>query len=217
MVCFGIIRSTVREKLEQIILLDLEYSTNHNVDQLLWKSVYHQILENLRSELLEEDSPETRAHISHILNEVCLSVYQTNSCPQTIGFWTQLAKPEYIVNLGRVVPSCKLERQPLSNNDQIESLVKYLSVSLTYPMVVYYYNLLLYLQSEENYRQFLEKLERQYKFDLSEYVVPHRAHSTGRSLKFALLMSQRILIYLGDIARYRTQNEQTADYGRARK
>lgn len=86
MVCFGIIRSTVREKLEQIILLDLEYSTNHNVDQLLWKSVYHQILENLRSELLEEDSPETRAHISHILNEVCLSVYQTNSCPQTIGF-----------------------------------------------------------------------------------------------------------------------------------
>lgn len=76
---------------------------------------------------------------------------------------------------------------------------------------------LYYLQAEENYRQFLERLERQYKFDLGEFVVPHRAQSTNRSLKIALLMSQRILIYLGDIARYRTQNEQTADYGRARK
>lgn len=60
----------MREKLEQIILLDTEYSTNHNVDQLLWRSVYHQILENLRKELQEENNSETRTSISHILNEV---------------------------------------------------------------------------------------------------------------------------------------------------
>lgn len=62
----------MRDKLEQIILLDLGYSVNHNVDQLLWKSVYHQMIENLRRELqeAEDDSQRVRDDINQLLDEV---------------------------------------------------------------------------------------------------------------------------------------------------
>lgn len=61
-------------KLEKIILTDLEYSTNHNIDQMLWKSVYHQLIESLRRELSHSgDKTATRQTINSLLDEVSSS------------------------------------------------------------------------------------------------------------------------------------------------
>lgn len=77
----------------------------------------------------------------------------------------------------------------------------------------------LFLQAADSYKSLLAKLETMHEFDLSAYVSPQRAQSMKRALKLALLMCQRILICLGDVARYKTQNSRptSVDYGRARK
>ncbi|XP_067938253.1 telomerase-binding protein EST1A-like [Watersipora subatra] len=141
------LRGAVREKLEQVLLLDLDYSIQRNIDQKLWKAVYHQLLENLRDQLrsgTEEgnDSDEIRNQINAILDE-----------------------------------------------------------------------------ADSNYESLLLKLQRSCHFDLSNHTTPQRSLSVNKMVKLALIMSQRILICLGDIARYRTQNTQplVLDYGRARR
>lgn len=65
----------MRDKLEQIILLDLTYSVNHNVDQLLWKSFCHHMIENLRRELKDQEedcADDIRDNINRVLDEVSL-------------------------------------------------------------------------------------------------------------------------------------------------
>lgn len=66
-------RLELQQKLEQIILLDVEVASKHNVEQVLWKSVYYQVIEMFRRQLSEDkedDSLKTR--LSKILDEVVI-------------------------------------------------------------------------------------------------------------------------------------------------
>jgi len=145
-------RLMVRDKILGILPLDLEYSVQHSVDILLWKSVYHQLLEGIRSQLSAADSESAdrlHAHVSAILDE-----------------------------------------------------------------------------ADHTYSGLLTSLERQHDLDISSFSLPHRPHVSSRHQKLALVLAQRCLICLGDVARYRTQMTSSAsvspasvspDYGKARK
>lgn len=56
---------------EKLILLDPELSTKQNVEQMLWKSVFHHMVELIRRQLAEDHAEETRVSLNKILDEVC--------------------------------------------------------------------------------------------------------------------------------------------------
>lgn len=69
--CF---RHELQQKLEHIILLDVEVASKHNAEQLLWKSVYYQVIEMFRRQLSEDKEGEgPKTELSKILDEVCVS------------------------------------------------------------------------------------------------------------------------------------------------
>lgn len=64
----------------------------------------------------------------------------------------------------------------------------------------------------------LQILEETYKFKLDDFLV--NGFSTVKSrphLSMALISAQKILLFLGDLARYREQVQDTANYGVARQ
>ncbi|XP_077596557.1 telomerase-binding protein EST1A isoform X2 [Stigmatopora nigra] len=64
----------------------------------------------------------------------------------------------------------------------------------------------------------LHKLQTVYQFQLEDYMdgVAVRARPLRKTVKYALISAQRCLICQGDIARYREQAGETANYGKAR-
>ena len=59
-------------KYEQIMLLDLDVSNNHNVEQLLWKSVFYQVIEMFRKSMGDEQDEKIKGELSKVLDEVCV-------------------------------------------------------------------------------------------------------------------------------------------------
>ncbi|CAL8282263.1 unnamed protein product [Arctogadus glacialis] len=64
----------------------------------------------------------------------------------------------------------------------------------------------------------LQKLQTAFHFKLEDYMdgVAIRARPLRKTVKYALLSAQRYMICQGDIARYREQTSDSANYGRAR-
>lgn len=64
----------------------------------------------------------------------------------------------------------------------------------------------------------LQKLQTVYQFKLEEYMdgMAIRARPLRKTVKYALISAQRCMICLGDIARYREQASDSANYGKAR-
>ncbi|XP_022697049.1 telomerase-binding protein EST1A-like isoform X2 [Varroa jacobsoni] len=65
------LRAKIQRRYEHIILHDPRYSTEKNVEQMLWKSVYHQVIEGLRRECVDHGG--SRASIE-IRGEICAIV-----------------------------------------------------------------------------------------------------------------------------------------------
>ncbi|XP_036360056.1 telomerase-binding protein EST1A-like isoform X2 [Octopus sinensis] len=141
------LRLDLQTKCEQIILLDLEVSIKQNVEQLLWKSVYYQLIEIYRKQLAEE--PSTR-------------------------------------------------------NVSTESIKEQLFTVLD--------------EGTSFYEGLLEHLQTTYNFSLTPFLDTNGSppETCNRTVKLALLTSQRIMICLGDIARYRELANDSTNYGRAR-
>ena len=59
---------------EKLILLDPDLSNKQNVEQMLWKSVFHHMVELIRKQLAEDHAEETRLSLNKILDEVCHSI-----------------------------------------------------------------------------------------------------------------------------------------------
>lgn len=58
---------------ENVILTDIEFSDTQNVDQLLWKNVFYQVIEKFRQILKNQDSdtaPQIRTMLLTLLEEV---------------------------------------------------------------------------------------------------------------------------------------------------
>jgi len=55
---------------EQLLLMDVELSHEKNVEQLLWKSVFHSLVELTRKQLADDPSNETRVTLNKVLDEV---------------------------------------------------------------------------------------------------------------------------------------------------
>ncbi|XP_054481907.1 telomerase-binding protein EST1A [Anoplopoma fimbria] len=64
----------------------------------------------------------------------------------------------------------------------------------------------------------LQKLQTVYQFKLEDYMdgIAIRARPLRKTVKYALISAQRCMICLGDIARYREQASDSANYGKAR-
>lgn len=125
------LRHELQQKLEHIILLDVEVASKHNAEQLLWKSVYYQVIEMFRRQLSEDKEGEgPKTELSKILDE-------------GTTFFDKL----------------------------------------------------------------LEKLQQKYGFDVEDYMESSLAsqENQSRHVKLAILSIQRLMINLGDIARYREQ------------
>lgn len=129
---------------ERCILLDIEFSDHQNVDQILWKNAFYQVIEKFR-QLLKDPNVEN---------------------------------PEQIRN--------RLLELLDEGSDFFDSL--------------------------------LQKLQVTYKFKLEDYMdgLAIRSKPLRKTVKYALISAQRCMICQGDIARYREQANDTANYGKAR-
>nr|XP_057944285.1 telomerase-binding protein EST1A [Doryrhamphus excisus] len=81
-------------------------------------------------------------------------------------------------------------------------------------------NMLLTLLDEgaQFFDTLLQKLQTVYQFKLDDYMdgIAIRARPLRKSVKYALISAQRCMICQGDIARYREQASDSANYGKAR-
>ena len=76
------------------------------------------------------------------------------------------------------------------------------------------------LQGVTFYDQLLSKLQSTYEFTVDDYVSSDTKgvrRSASRIVRLALVSSQRTMICLGDLARYREQASRTSNYGHARR
>jgi len=73
------------------------------------------------------------------------------------------------------------------------------------------------LQGGTFYEQLLAKLQATYEFSVDVHVNPDRRRSSSRMERLALVSCQRMMICLGDLARYREQANRTCNYGHARR
>ncbi|XP_049638003.1 telomerase-binding protein EST1A [Suncus etruscus] len=138
------LRAELLQLYERSILLDIEFSDNQNVDQILWKNAFYQVIEKFR-QLLKDPNVEN---------------------------------PEQIRN--------RLLELLDEGSDFFDSL--------------------------------LQKLQVTYKFKLEDYMdgLAIRSKPLRKTVKYALISAQRCMICQGDIARYREQANDTANYGKAR-
>lgn len=71
---------------ERCILMDIEFSDTQNVDQLLWKNAFYQVIEKFRQLLKDpqgENAHEIRNKLLQLLDEV-----QRGECPQApLNLW----------------------------------------------------------------------------------------------------------------------------------
>jgi len=136
------IRGELQNRLEQVILLDVEVASKQSVEQALWKAVYYQVIEFLRKKLGEDKPTDAgRQRLKDVLDE-----------------------------------------------------------------------------GTRFFEQLLKKLQSCYGFELDLYTdaqgqVPD---TLSRTVKLALLSCQRVMMFLGDIARYREQLADSTNYGKAR-
>lgn len=65
----------------------------------------------------------------------------------------------------------------------------------------------------------MKKLQSTYEFDLEAFSDGNlpMPEVVGRNVKLALLSAQRVMMFLGDIARYKEQASDTTNYGKARQ
>ncbi|XP_045155505.1 telomerase-binding protein EST1A isoform X1 [Echinops telfairi] len=138
------LRAELLQLYERCILLDIEFSDNQNVDQILWKNAFYQVIEKFRQLLKDPnvDNPEQiRNRLLELLDE---------------------------------------------GTDFFDGL--------------------------------LQKLQVTYKFKLEDYMdgLAIRSKPLHKTVKYALISAQRCMICQGDIARYREQANDTANYGKAR-
>uniref|UniRef100_A0A2K6E724 Telomerase-binding protein EST1A n=1 Tax=Macaca nemestrina TaxID=9545 RepID=A0A2K6E724_MACNE len=138
------LRAELLQLYERCILLDIEFSDNQNVDQILWKNAFYQVIEKFR-QLVKDPNVEN---------------------------------PEQIRN--------RLLELLDEGSDFFDSL--------------------------------LQKLQVTYKFKLEDYMdgLAIRSKPLRKTVKYALISAQRCMICQGDIARYREQANDTANYGKAR-
>ncbi len=66
-VCF---RDELRSRYEQIMFLDADVSNKHGVEQLLWKSVYYQVIEVFRHHLGDDVEEDIKTRLHDVLDEV---------------------------------------------------------------------------------------------------------------------------------------------------
>ncbi|XP_059207493.1 telomerase-binding protein EST1A [Centropristis striata] len=90
----------------------------------------------------------------------------------------------------------------------------------TYDNASHIRNMLLTLLDEgaQFFDTLLQKLQTVYQFKLEDYMdgIAIRARPLRKTVKYALISAQRCMICQGDIARYREQASDTANYGKAR-
>lgn len=69
------------------------------------------------------------------------------------------------------------------------------------------------------YENLLEKQQETYGFNLNHFLDSNvlRPHNLSRILKLTLLSAQKVVICLGDLARYREQASNSTNYGKARR
>ncbi|XP_043910311.1 telomerase-binding protein EST1A [Protopterus annectens] len=140
----GQLRVELLQHYERCILMDIEFADSQNLDQLLWKNVFYQVIEKFR----------------------------------------QLLKDPAIDN-------CEVIRAKL--------------LSVLDEGAAFFDNL-------------LQKLQVTFQFKLEDYMdgMAIRSKPLSKMVKYALISAQRCMICQGDIARYREQANDTANYGKAR-
>lgn len=65
--CF---RAEIQRRLQDALLQDVELSSKKNVEQLLWKSAFYQVIEMLRHKLSEGDEDDARQDLLTVIDEV---------------------------------------------------------------------------------------------------------------------------------------------------
>ena len=69
------------------------------------------------------------------------------------------------------------------------------------------------------YESLLEKLQKTYEFSLDQFLDSSRPHPEvlKRLTKLAVMSAQRVMICLGDLARYREQTHLSSNFGKAKR
>ena len=74
------------------------------------------------------------------------------------------------------------------------------------------------LQGTTYFEKLLEVLEQTYKFKLETFLSPNNVSTKGLGFAgLALVSAQKIFIFLGDLARYKEQVNETSNFGKSRQ
>jgi hypothetical protein len=66
-VCF---RVEIQRRLHDALLLDVEFSSKKNIEQMLWKSVFYQVIEMLRPQIAEGSDSDAKQQLMAVLDDV---------------------------------------------------------------------------------------------------------------------------------------------------
>lgn len=76
--CIFYFRAELLQLYERCLLLDIEFSDNQNVDQILWKNAFYQVIEKFRQLLKDpnvENPEQIRNRLLELLDEVNYHVF----------------------------------------------------------------------------------------------------------------------------------------------
>lgn len=78
--------------------------------------------------------------------------------------------------------------------------------------------ILIKLQGTAYFDNLLELLEQTYKFKLETFLSPNNVSTKGLGFAgLALVSAQKIFLFLGDLARYKEQVNETSNFGKSRQ
>lgn len=82
-------RTELLQLYERCILLDIEFSDNQNVDQILWKNAFYQVIEKFRQLLKDpniENPEQIRNRLLELLDEVNIVFFLVLRIKSTASF-----------------------------------------------------------------------------------------------------------------------------------
>jgi len=66
-------RAEIQRRLQDALLQDVELSNRKNVEQLLWKSAFYQVIEMLRHKIAESVEEDAKQQLLTLIDEVSIS------------------------------------------------------------------------------------------------------------------------------------------------
>jgi hypothetical protein len=73
-------RVEIQRRLQEALLVDVELSNKKNIEQMLWKSVFYQVIEMLRHQIAEGSDSDAKQQLMTVLDDVSRAKFLEKFC-----------------------------------------------------------------------------------------------------------------------------------------